>query len=254
MPDITPLLSLLKPTGSEVVSVASFNTNSDILDNAVTLTGLQTLTNKTLTAPALSSPTVSSGLSASGGITITNGGLTVSAGNIGVGTAPAASIGIRVDTSSLTGASQYGAYVNPTVSSAADNAYGVYAGVSVVVSGSPDNAYGVYVPSPTMGGGASIAANYGIYIAPQTASGTSNYGMVIGAPSGGSTNNIGLSVEGGGVLIEGTAPSVASKLGLGGSSTTTATAGSNGDVPAQVAGYLVATFDNVAIRIPYYSA
>jgi hypothetical protein len=65
----TPLLNLIKPTPGthEPYSIANDNANMDILDQAITLTGTQTLANKTLTN--------------SGGITVTSGSLTVFANN-----------------------------------------------------------------------------------------------------------------------------------------------------------------------------
>ena len=79
MSTLTTLLSLTKPDGGDPALISVINANMDILDNAVTLTSAQTLTNKTLTGPHMSAPVVDSG-----GLTITAGALTVVSGDLSV--------------------------------------------------------------------------------------------------------------------------------------------------------------------------
>lgn len=87
MSTLTPLLSLVKPDGSDAAQISVINGNMDILDNAVTLAGGQTLTNKTLTSPTMSNPTITSGdlTLSTGSLTITIGNIAVTAGNVTLG-------------------------------------------------------------------------------------------------------------------------------------------------------------------------
>lgn len=58
-----------------------------------------------------------------------------------------------------------------------------------------------------------------------------------------------------GIRINGATPAgVAGLLGIGTTTNTSATAGTNGDVPAQVAGYLTWNLGTSVIKIPYYNA
>lgn len=59
----------------------------------------------------------------------------------------------------------------------------------------------------------------------------------------------------GNTTLTSAAPTVAaSQVGLGSTTATSATTGSNGDVPAQVLGYLIANVAGTAVKIPYYSS
>jgi hypothetical protein len=60
--------------------------------------------------------------------------------------------------------------------------------------------------------------------------------------------------SGGALTLTSAAPTVAAgQISLGATTATTATAGSNGDVPAQVVGYLIANLAGTAVKIPYYN-
>lgn len=66
-------------------------------------------------------------------------------------------------------------------------------------------------------------------------------------------NNVVVEVNSG-LIITGTEPVTgAGQLGLGGGSVATATAGAVQTVPATVLGYIKGTYNNVAIRIPYFA-
>src|SRR5437868_4299141 len=89
----TPHLSLVKPTPGthEPAQISIINSNMDILDNAVTLTGSQTLTNKILTSPHFTTAVVDSG-----GLVITAGNLQVTVGVASIGVAVNANDGLLV--------------------------------------------------------------------------------------------------------------------------------------------------------------
>jgi hypothetical protein len=256
MSTFTPLLNLIKPEGGDVVNVVNFNTNSDILDNAVLLAATQTLTNKTLTAPSITAGAFTGGLTVGGGATITNGGLRVTLGNVGIGAVPVTSTALLISSVTLAGPSQIGINVNPTTSNAADNVTGMSVGVSTIAGGySLSDAYSLYVRRPSLGAGSGIVNSYGVYVEAMSNASLLNYGLYVETPSGGATANIGLFVQGGGVLLAGTVPTTAAnQLAFGGTTTTSATAGANGATPAQVAGYLVSHQGGSAIRIPFYNA
>jgi hypothetical protein len=58
-----------------------------------------------------------------------------------------------------------------------------------------------------------------------------------------------------GQVLTSAAPTVvAGQVGLGSTTATTATAGANGDVPAQVVGYLIFNVGGVTAKVPYYAA
>jgi hypothetical protein len=64
----------------------------------------------------------------------------------------------------------------------------------------------------------------------------------------------GLTVGGQGVAINGSTPSNAAGIGLGKTTSTSASAGTNGDVPAQVAQYLTVNILGTNYKIPLYLA
>jgi hypothetical protein len=109
MATTTPNLGLTKPGTSDAALISVIDTNFDLLDAAVTLTGTQTLTNKTLTAPHVTSLTVDSGgiVVVAGSLTLPAGGLVVTAGGITIQTG-----GLTLTTSSLNVASSNGIITN----------------------------------------------------------------------------------------------------------------------------------------------
>lgn len=113
-----------------------------------------------------------------GATTIASGGLTVTAGNIGVGVAAAASIGLRVTLTMTGSTSEYGIYSNPTFDSSATTA-----GRSIYINGGTAAAaftmasmYGAYIDTMSAGAGSTVTTLYGIYINNQSAGGT-NYAI-----------------------------------------------------------------------------
>lgn len=60
--------------------------------------------------------------------------------------------------------------------------------------------------------------------------------------------------QSGGVVLEAAAPTVAAnRVGLGNGTATSATAGANGAVPAQVAGYLIVNIGGTNFKLPYFN-
>ena len=61
-------------------------------------------------------------------------------------------------------------------------------------------------------------------------------------------------VQAAGEILTAAAPTVsAGQVGLGSTTATSATAGSNGAVPAQVAGYIIANVGGTTVKIPYFN-
>lgn len=101
------------------------------------------------------------------------------AGVVGIGSASSTSAGIFLGNAALTGTAQYGAYLQPTASTAATvSLTGLYVNVKTVADTfTCTDAYGVYVASATKGAGSTVTNYYGVYIAASTAGGTLNYGL-----------------------------------------------------------------------------
>lgn len=137
------------------------------------------------------------------GVATIRAGLTITAGNVGVGGAPAATAGVSVVSTALTGATQYGVRSAPVASSAASGG-SVYAFSAVPTTSSGlavGIAAGYYASTPVLGGGgAEITSAYGILIDTITTGTTNNYGIFIAPPSGGSTLNVGLNNQGSSVV------------------------------------------------------
>lgn len=122
-------------------------------------------------------------------VTVTTSGLTVTAGNVGIGIAQATNVGLYMNGAILSGSvDQIGAAIQPTIGSAATN---TGTGVKVTLTASAaftmSQGYGVYVATPSKGS-ATITNATGLYIQAQTAGSSGNYGIQIEAPSGASTN------------------------------------------------------------------
>jgi hypothetical protein len=67
-------------------------------------------------------------------------------------------------------------------------------------------------------------------------------------------NSAGASVTAGNLALSGAAPTVSTgQVGFGSSTSASATVGTNGDVPAQVLGYLIANVGGTNVKIPYYA-
>ena len=174
--------------------------------SAATLTGTQTLTNKTLTSPAISGGTADSvtiggttpaagtftTLGATGNTTLGDAStdtVTVN-GYMGVGGAATASQGIAVGSTALTGASQYGGAFYPTVTSAASTAGGIFSQVQTAAATfTVINGFGIQLANATKGAGSTIINLHGLYIADQT-QGTNNYGITSLVSSGANKWNI----------------------------------------------------------------
>ena len=130
------------------------------------------------------------------GTTITTGGLTVTAGNLGVGIAAAVGEGLRVQGATLsTNVSQYGIRIDPTFSVAATNLVVPIYGKVITAASAFTAATGATVMAdvPTLGATSAITTLYGMLAKNQGATGVTNaYGVYIDAQSGAATTNIGL--------------------------------------------------------------
>jgi len=205
MATLTPLLSLVKPAGSDAAAISVLNGNMDTLDNAATLTGSQTLTGKTLTSPHMTTAVVDAGglTITSGGETITAGGLTVTAGNVGIGTA-AADYGMLQLSGALTSSqqTQYGIIAQPVTSSnGTTESVAVWARAgTAAVAFTVTTAADFHAGNPLKGAGSTITSAYGLLVDSITSGNTNNYGIYVGAPSGGSVANIGIYNNGSTVL------------------------------------------------------
>jgi hypothetical protein len=148
----------------------------------VTTDDAQTLTNKTLNAPVIGT-----------------GGLTVTAGGVGIGTsAGPATYGLLVGgTLATTTASAAGISVLATFpSTSSASIWGVEAAPSTVAA---TFAAGIlasfHAAQGTRGTGSSITTNAGLCVDPMTNGSTNNYGVFVSTqPSGGSGSNVGVQV------------------------------------------------------------
>lgn len=148
----------------------------------VTTDDAQTLSNKTLTAPVVNS-----------------GGLTVTAGGVGIGGAPSpGTYGLIVGgTLATTTLSVAGISVLATFPSSATTAiWGIEAAPSTAAAAfAATNMAAFHAAQGTRGAGSGITTNSGIYIEPMTNGSTDNYGVFVPVqPSGGSGSNVGVQV------------------------------------------------------------
>lgn len=158
-----------------------------------------------------------------GGLTVSAGGLLVTAGNVGIGGASQPNRGLWITDGTITpaGGLGFGLHIDSTITGNA-NAQ-TLAGVAVaptidVDTRTSDVAAGLYL-APTFSGsvGAQVASVYvgpnssaqasfnkfGVYIGSQTGANTTNYGLYIDAPSGASVVNRAIHAQGGGVAFFG---------------------------------------------------
>lgn len=136
--------------------------------------------------------------------TLDSGGLTVAAGGLGVGGAPAGNYGINVVTGSITAAGSLAAGLSiqaPVVSAAnSDFLYGILVQPGInATSHTTVSAYGVYVAAVTPSNwGQSGTSGYGMKIVAPTGAAVDNISLWLsGTPSGGATRNLSLLTEAG---------------------------------------------------------
>jgi len=250
-----------------------------------TLTDIQTLTQKTLTSPHMTSPVVDSGaltlsaaasqivpgatslsfrnnansadnllISNAGAVTV-RAGLTVTAGNVGIGTAADVRAGLSVGSTALTGTSQWGALVQPVGSSAATGEIsGVYAApYTAAAAFTATTVASFHAAAPGKGAGSSITSAYGLLVDAITSGNTNNYGLYVSAPSGGAGINVGARIDGGLILGSSATPlGTSGQIGLGNTTSGTASAGGSGALPAQVITYWVISISGTNYKIPLY--
>lgn len=125
--------------------------------------------------------TLSSTLAVTGTSTLT--------GNVAVGTTINNAIGLNIKPAALTGATQYGAFIIPSFTSAATaNGRVIYVQVATAASAfTMTNGAGLYVDAPSIGAGSAITNLYGVYIAAQSGATTLNIGLY----NGGTTTFVG---------------------------------------------------------------
>jgi hypothetical protein len=113
----------------------------------------------------------------------------------GIGGASATDTSLKVTGTTMTGTSQYGAFVNPTFSAAASSlAAAAYLRITTAASLTMPSLRSLYVEAPSIGASNSIGQVMGIHIAgfSTTSTGT-NTGLLIGNVSGGATSNFAIS-------------------------------------------------------------
>jgi hypothetical protein len=193
-----------------------------------------------------------------GAATIRNG-LTVTAGNVGIGAAPAASVGLLVQNNITSGSTtQFGAQITAKFgTSASAQADAIFARADVDGAFTITAAVGLQVASPGKTNGAGITTNYGVLVDAMTSGATNNYGIYIGAPSGGSGYNVAIMCAG--ALVIGptiAAPTVtAQMIGLGtGVVTSVGAAGGATALPATPLGYWIINVGGTNVKIPYYNS
>jgi hypothetical protein len=111
-------------------------------------------------------------------LTVRTGGLTVSAGVIGVGGATNASVAIYIQNTALTGASQYGCIMNHTYSAACTaTGRGFFIEPATVAAAFAMTTHvGLDINDVALGTGSSVTTNYGIRIG-SISSGSTNYSI-----------------------------------------------------------------------------
>jgi hypothetical protein len=132
------------------------------------------------------------------GRNLTVGGNSQLQGTVGVGVAPASSVGLNCAPNNLTGTAQYMAVLGGTFTSATTS-YGVcvLTGVNTqAATFTMPTATGFQVNPPSLGAGSSVGSLYGVYIQNQGASGvTSAWGIYVANQSG-ATKNVGIEIAG----------------------------------------------------------
>lgn len=205
---LTTELSLVKPTSGthEPYSITNENANWDRLDGqfnfgaghahagphqGAQITSAGIVSGVTLTSPHFTTATVDSG------------GLTVTAGNVGIGITAQSSDGLVVDPGNITSAVnatgiRIGGGVCTLTASSPYTAAGLLidGNISLIAGSNNASLAGLYI-APTYNANAktSVTAS-GITIAAVTGSSANNYGIFINAPSGASGVNEALHVEG----------------------------------------------------------
>jgi len=137
-------------------------------------------------------------------LTVTAGGATITAGNLGVNSAICASqilcIGNGTGSVATAAVTEYGLVSQPLFTSTAttDGIAGYFRGFSTAASYTMTTATGVWVENFSKGANSVVTTNRGLYVAAQIAGGTNNYGIYVESPSGGSSINAALAIANGG--------------------------------------------------------
>lgn len=151
--------------------------------------------------------------STSTGSAVLSGGLGVAGagnfgGNVGVGGAAAAGVGLLVNPTGLTGTSQYGLNSSSTFTSAATTigVAGYFRTLTANASFTLATSHALFIESPSRGAASAITTQNGLLINNQGAAGITNaYAIDIAAQSGAATANVGLRNAGTTLLTNATA-------------------------------------------------
>ena len=119
--------------------------------------------------------------------------ITAATGNVGVGGAAAATAAILVQSTGLTGVTQYAVNASAVFNGATTAGKAIYAGVRTAAAAfTMVTGYGAHIYAPSIGAGSAITTLYGIYVDNQGAAGVTNaYGLYLAAQSGAATINRG---------------------------------------------------------------
>lgn len=188
LPTTGTLITSSVTTLSSLVSVGTITTgvwNGTAIANGFIASGLDVTkltAGTTLPSNVTASSLTSVGVLAAPHMTaavVDSGGISVAAGNVGVGTgALNAAVGINVTSTALTGTSQYGIQSNPAFSSGASVAgYGLAIACTTAATGfTMANLYNIRIFDAVEGAGSTVTTQYGVYIASMTA-GNTNYAI-----------------------------------------------------------------------------
>lgn len=119
--------------------------------------------------------------------------ITAATGNVGVGGAAAATAAVLVQSTGLTGVTQYAVNASAVFNGATTAGKAIYAGVRTAAAAfTMVTGYGAHIYAPSIGAGSAITTLYGIYVDNQGAAGVTNaYGLYLAAQSGAATINRG---------------------------------------------------------------
>lgn len=162
-------------------SAATISTNATSAATASTLVARDSSAGIAIAALIATTGAFSSNVTVGGTLGVT--GTTAHTGNVGIGGAANAAIGLLMTSTGFTGASQYALNIQPSFSSAATTfGRGIYTALNTAASSfTMPNMASIYIDSPGLGGGSTVTNMYGLYIADQAGGATLNYALYTNA-------------------------------------------------------------------------